>query len=91
VNLTVPPAVALDDRPLGEAALAWASAGWSVFPIVPRGKTPYKEGEFCGRTDDHTCGFHCAVTDNDRIAAWWSEHPDSNIGLSKSKAFKVEE
>jgi hypothetical protein len=91
VNLTVPPAVALDDRPLGEAALAWASAGWSVFPIVPRGKTPYKEGEFCGRTDDHTCGFHCAVTDNDRIAAWWSEHPDSNIGLSSSTAFIVDE
>ena len=89
--VSVPAPSALADRPLGEAALAWAAAGWPVFPIVPRGKTPYAEGEFCHRTDDHSCGFHCASKDDAQIASWWLAHPDSNIGLASADSFIVDE
>jgi len=88
--MTVPTPQALD-VPLGDAALVWAQAGWSVFPIVPRGKVPFSEGDFCGRTDDHSCGFHCASDDQAQIAQWWQAHPDSNIGLSSPTAFIVDE
>jgi len=71
---------------LGEAAVAWAELGWLVFPIVPRGKTPYAMGEFCGRTDDHSCGFHCGTTDSGALADWWRTHPDSNIGITHPEA-----
>lgn len=79
------------DVPLGEAALAWAANGWRVFPIVPRGKTPYGQGEFCGRHDAHSCGFHCATTEQEALAAWWAAHPDSNIGITAPDAFVVDE
>jgi hypothetical protein len=76
---------------LGAAALLWASAGWQVFPIVPRGKTPFAAGDFCGRDDDHSCGFHCATADQGQLRAWWEQHPDSNIGLTAPDAFVVDE
>lgn len=87
----VPAPSALAGKSLGEAALIWAGLGWSVFPIVPRGKTPYATGEFCGRSDDHSCGFHCATTDQDQLARWWTDHQNSNIGLSAPDAFIVDE
>lgn len=52
------------------AALWYAEHGWPVFPCHPRGKQPG-----CAH------GFHDATTDLDRIRAWWTEHPDFNIGL----------
>jgi hypothetical protein len=91
VTMGCPAPTALAGQSLGEAALTWASLGWSVFPIVPRGKMPYATGEFCRRTDDHTCGFRCATSDASDLAAWWTAHPDSNIGLSAPDAFIVDE
>lgn len=91
MTMTVPAPSQIADKSLGQAALVWAEAGWDVFPIVPRGKTPYATGEFCGRTDQHSCGFHCATSDATSIGLWWSLHPDSNIGLSGADAFIVDE
>lgn len=90
-NLTVPAPSALEGVALGQAAQLWAAAGWQVFPIVPRGKTPYAMGEFCGRGDEHSCGFHCATDDLTTLGLWWSLHPDSNIGLTSPSAFVVDE
>lgn len=89
--LTVPAPASLNDRPLAEAAIAWADAGWHVFPIVPRGKTPYGAGEFCERSEDHACGFHCASTDQAQLAGWWDEHPDSNVGITDPSSANVDE
>lgn len=87
----VPEPAALAGKNLGQSALIWASLHWPVFPIVPRGKTPYATGEFCGRTDQHACGFHCATTALGDIQAWWAAHPDSNIGVTSPDAFIVDE
>src|SRR3990167_1921622 len=91
MTMIVPDPQSIRDHSLGEAALQWAQSGWQVFPVVPRGKTPYAEGDFCGRTDDHSCGFHCATGDSTAIGMWWSLHPDSNIGLTAADAFIVDE
>lgn len=53
-----------------QAALAYAAAGWAVFPLRPRDKTPL---------GGH--GFKDATTDAETIRAWWSRTPDANIGL----------
>jgi hypothetical protein len=70
----------LDRRPprLHDAALAYAGWGWPVFPLKPRDKRPATRN-----------GFKDATTDIDRINAWWSRHPDSNIGLPTGRAFDV--
>lgn len=91
MTVTVPIPADVMAAELGGAALLWAKAGWLVFPIVPRGKTPFAAGDFCGREDDHACGFHCATGDEEQIDAWWDQHPDSNIGLSAPDAFVVDE
>lgn len=90
-GLGVPVPAEVMSMTLGQAALAWAGMGWSVFPIVPRGKTPYAAGQFCGRGDDHGCGFLCATADPEPIARWWAEHPDSNIGITSPDATVVDE
>jgi hypothetical protein len=76
---------------LGQA-LAYADAGWPVFPQAPGGKAPairnpHPEGSperaacrgECGR-DGH--GLHDATTDPDKIRYWWSKDPDRNIGIA---------
>ena len=90
-GLGVPVPAELMSMSLGQAAIAWAGMGWQVFPIVPRGKTPYGHGQFCGRAEPHDCGFHCATTDPDQLAGWWSDHPDSNIGITARDATVVDE
>ena len=52
------------------AALNYASHGWPVFPLSPRSKVPQIKG-----------GFTAATLDPDKIKAWWSESPMSNIGV----------
>ena len=72
---------------MGEAALAYAAAGFSVFPL----HTPDAEGRCscrrdCGRdTGKHPRtrnGLTDATTDPDRIARWWNDWPEANVGVA---------
>lgn len=53
-----------------ENALRYARDGWYVFPVGDESKVPITAH---GHLD--------ATVDPDRIAKWWTEHPDANIGL----------
>lgn len=77
---------------LGAAAGLYASWGWPVFPLKApcqpgchrcRGETP------CGKRPATRHGFKDATTDPDRIHAWWSRHPDHNVGLATGALFDV--
>jgi hypothetical protein len=67
------------------AALRYAKAGFPVFPVhtVRGGKCS------CGKLDCRSPGKHPrtsrgfidATTDRKKIKAWWTEWPDSNIGM----------
>lgn len=57
-------------RPLAAAALRAAAAGWAVFPVRPRGKTPAVRS-----------WEHVATLDPDRILAWWADAA-WNIGVA---------
>ena len=54
-----------------DAAADYARRGWAVFPLKGRNKTPAVKG-----------GFKSAVTDVAQIGAWWSAHPQSNVGVA---------
>lgn len=54
------------------AALWYAQEGHPVFPLLPGGKRPWHGSR----------GLTEATTDPGQIVAWWSELPDSNIGLA---------
>lgn len=56
---------------LGRCALAYASRGWQVFPLVPRTKRPAT-----------THGFQDASTDDAVVRAWWDATPEANVGLA---------
>lgn len=60
---------------LADAALRYAAGGWPVFPLAPRRKVPLAAP---GHLD--------ATTDPARVRAWWSEHPDANIGFPPGRA-----
>lgn len=62
------PRVALSK--LARAALRYAEHGWHVFPIKPRLKEPIVAK-----------GFLTATNNVEQVAAWWSAHPNANIGL----------
>lgn len=53
-----------------DAALRYAALGYKVFPCIPGEKAPLTPH-----------GFQDASTDPTQIEAWWSKHPDANIGL----------
>jgi KaiC/GvpD/RAD55 family RecA-like ATPase len=61
-------------KPLLHAALHYASLGWHVFPVDPRGKRPI------GGLVPH--GKDNATTDAATIRSWWSRVPDANIGIA---------
>lgn len=61
---------------LGAAALYYASLGWPVFPLVPREKLPL----FSKKSGGH--GVKDATADADQVTAWWTQHPDANIGIA---------
>jgi hypothetical protein len=66
----------MNGRPnLGEAATWYARQGIPVFPCKPRAKEPLTAH-----------GFKDATTDQARIAAWWSDWPEANIGLPTGAA-----
>jgi P4 family phage/plasmid primase-like protien len=56
---------------LGQAALAYAAAGFAVFPVRPRSKIP---------RPDH--GFKEWTKDPERIKRHWLAFPDDNIGIT---------
>ncbi len=51
------------------AALAYASQGFSIFPILPGQKRPLTQH-----------GFKEATTDPEKIRAWWTANPTANVG-----------
>jgi hypothetical protein len=54
-----------------KAALRYAELGYRVFPCVPGGKVPLT-----------LHGFQEATTDVTQIEAWWTDHPNANIGMA---------
>lgn len=56
--------------PMGRAALAYAKAGYPVFPIVPLRKTPLT-----------THGLHDASLSPRQIEAWWRWSPRANLAI----------
>jgi Bifunctional DNA primase/polymerase, N-terminal len=63
-------AAVADERNL-RAALAYARAGWRVFPAVPGEKVP---------ATAH--GVHDATADAGPIRAWWERNPDRNVAIA---------
>jgi hypothetical protein len=63
---------------LGRAAAQYAKAGYRVFPLEPRGKTP--------RTEH---GVKDATTDAKTVDAWWRAMPDANIGIATGDGILV--
>jgi hypothetical protein len=76
---------------LGEAALAYAAAGYQVFPLrgkVPLGNCPACElrssryqphqAAECGHELCH--GLYAATCDPQRVGRWWARWPRANIG-----------
>ncbi len=58
-------------------ALHYAKLGWPVFPL--NGKIPAIPRERGGR------GCHDATLDLTRIAEWWREYPDANVGVGTGR------
>jgi hypothetical protein len=67
-----------EDLTLAAWALAYAAAGWPVFPLRPGEKTPLTRN-----------GFKAATTDAGRVQSWWDFWPDANIGLATGHVFDV--
>jgi hypothetical protein len=64
---------------LGRSALAYAGKlGWLVFPCQPRDKAPLSA------LVHH--GFKDATNVPEQICAWWTAHPDANIGLDLGRS-----
>lgn len=61
----------MNELTLIDAALRYASDGWHVFPLQPRGKAPLTPH-----------GFKDATRDPDLIRSWWSRWVDANIGIA---------
>lgn len=57
---------------LGTAAIRYAEQGWHVFPLQAKGKHPLIKGGG---------GFLSGTADVAQVRAWWTEHPNANIGL----------
>lgn len=55
-----------------DAALEYATRGFYVFPIRPRGKKPPLVKK----------GFHDATTAPATIKQWWTENPDANVAIA---------
>lgn len=66
---------------LARFALAYAEAGWAVFPCAVREKRPH------GRLVPH--GLKEAATDVDVVGRWWKAEPEANVGLVTGEGFDV--
>ena len=63
------------DTALAEAAVKYASMGFAVLPLKPRGKEP-----------NIAHGVNDATADVAQVKAWWERHPNDNIGLAMGAA-----
>ena len=63
------------DTALAEAAVKYASMGFAVLPLKPRGKEP-----------NIAHGVKDATADVAQVKAWWERHPNDNIGLAMGAA-----
>jgi hypothetical protein len=69
----LPEAECMEGEETLQWALAYAASGQPVFPCRssgPRAKTPLTPN-----------GFYDASADPERIASWWTRHPDAAIGI----------
>jgi len=64
------------DLPIVEAALAYARAGWPVFPL--HNKKPFEL--VSPGVKSH--GYKDATTDEETIYTWWTYHKGATIGLA---------
>lgn len=64
-----------DTNLLGDCARIYAEAGYAVFPLKSRAKTPITPN-----------GCKDATTDPDVIAKWWKRYPNANIGCATGAA-----
>jgi putative DNA primase/helicase len=86
----------INERALLDAALAYAAAGWPVFPCdwrqdppdltgrKKRAKAPLVAGpdkDEQGNNIPETGGLWRATTDEEQIRAWWKKHPRALIGV----------
>lgn len=62
--------------PMHQWARFYASLGWKIFPLVPGTKSPFAESH----------GSSEATSDPTQIDAWWTAHPEANIGTRPSAA-----
>lgn len=73
--------------PQAHSALALAARGYRVFPLwYPDGKGGCACGNKCGEGNaaKHPIprrGLQEATTDAGRIASWWLDHPQANVGV----------
>jgi Bifunctional DNA primase/polymerase, N-terminal len=76
---------------LGDAALAYAAAGYEVFPLrgkLPRANCPaceprsprYQPHQAADCTHELCHGLYAATSDPERIGRWWVRWPSANIG-----------
>jgi hypothetical protein len=63
---------------LGNAAVAYATRGFAIFPCLPRGKAPATQ---------HGC--RDATKDLMWISAWWRENPSYNVAVATGPVSKV--
>lgn len=54
------------------AAMWYATQGLHIFPLRPKAKIPYAGSQ----------GFKDATNDPQQIEQWWTDRPDSNIGIA---------
>lgn len=71
-NVDTSPSASSLGNPFLEAALQYAGRGWSVFPLCPRSKYPWKGSH----------SFKDATTDRQQIEDWWSFRPKSNVAIA---------
>lgn len=86
-----------DENPLLQAALRYAQAGFSVFPLhnpifadgsVGSVKCSCREGRTCEKIGKHPRTWHGlkdATMDVETIKSWWQKSPNANIGLLTGK------
>ncbi len=71
---------------LGQAALALAAEGASVFPLLPGDKRPWHKDVGDGHCKvckhSHARGLRDATMRPEAINEWWTVHPEANIGLA---------